>query len=134
MPDWYTGGSVPATGSPGASAPMRAEFAAMGGNFAKMPVLAGNAGYMVRVNSTGTALESAAALGSAAVASNAEVTAGTSNTKAVTPSSLKNGQAVVYSALGVTTATNGRQIIDVLSEAEYEAIDPKDADTIYIIE
>lgn len=113
---------------------MRAEFAAMGGNFAKMPVLAGNAGYMVRVNSTGTALESAAALGSAAIASSSEVNAGTNNTKAITPLALAEAEITVFSALGVTTETNGRQIVDVLSEAEYDAIDPKDANTIYIIE
>jgi len=58
MPDWYTGGLVPATGSPGQSSPIRAQFASIASSFAKMPELAGKGGFLVQVNSGGTALES----------------------------------------------------------------------------
>lgn len=57
MSDYYSSSGAPATGSPGASATMRAEFSAIAAAFAKMPSLTGNALKSVRVNSAGTALE-----------------------------------------------------------------------------
>lgn len=54
--DYYTHGSTPAQGSPGASSVMRAEFDLVMGGFAKLPPLTGNAGRAVVVNGGGTAL------------------------------------------------------------------------------
>jgi len=59
MPDWYTGGAAPATGSFGASSVIRAQFAAIAESFAKMPALDGGDNKIVRVNASGTALEAA---------------------------------------------------------------------------
>jgi hypothetical protein len=54
---YYTPTGTPATGSPEASAPIRAEFAAISAAFSMLPSpLAGRAGAFVVVNSTGTAL------------------------------------------------------------------------------
>ncbi len=54
--DYYNHSGIPATGSPGSSAQMRAEFAAIQAGMAKLPALAGNGGKAVVVNGGGTAL------------------------------------------------------------------------------
>lgn len=55
--EYFTSSSVPATGAPGQSAAIRAEFDLIRAAFDKMPVMAGNAGEIVTVNGSGTALE-----------------------------------------------------------------------------
>lgn len=55
--DYYNPTGTPATGSPGSSAPVRAEFNSVSSAFEKLPALTGNALKAVRVNSTATALE-----------------------------------------------------------------------------
>lgn len=131
MPDWYAGGGIPANRAPGESLPIREQFADIATSFGKLPVLTGNAGRMIRVNSSGTGLEAAAEAGSAAVASSAEVTAGTNNTKIVTPQALRNGEVL---ARNITTDTSGAMRVDVLSEEEYADLDPVPDNTIFIIE
>jgi len=54
--EYYDSSGVPQAG-PFASAPMRAEFALVKAGFDKLPVLTGNAGKIMKVNSTGTALD-----------------------------------------------------------------------------
>ena len=54
--EYFQPGSVPAPNSPGSSAVMRQEFASISAGFDKLPILAGHAGEIVTVNSTGTAL------------------------------------------------------------------------------
>lgn len=58
MTDWYTGGISPSTRSPGESSVIRSELASIASSFLKMPSLQGKSNYVVRVNSSGTALES----------------------------------------------------------------------------
>ena len=58
--EYFQPGSVPAPNSPGSSAIMRNEFSSIAGGFDKLPVLAGHANEAVVINSTGTALVSAA--------------------------------------------------------------------------
>ena len=55
--EFFTSSSIPATGAQGSSAAIRAEFELIRAAFDKMPVLAGNAGEIVSINGTGTALE-----------------------------------------------------------------------------
>jgi len=55
--DFYTHGSYPSTNAHGDSLSMRAELDLITAGFNKMPNLAGNAGRMVKVNGSGTALE-----------------------------------------------------------------------------
>jgi len=58
MTDWYTKTGSPSTGSQGASATMRNEFAAIESDISdKLPTLTGNGSEVVVVNSGGTALE-----------------------------------------------------------------------------
>ena len=54
--DFYTSDGVPATGSFGASAPMRGQFSAIEDAFDKLPTLTGNPGRAVVVNLAGTGL------------------------------------------------------------------------------
>lgn len=56
MNEYFQAGAVPAPNSPGSSAVMRQEFNNIAGAFDKLPILAGHAGEIVTVNSTGTAL------------------------------------------------------------------------------
>jgi hypothetical protein len=62
MNDFYNGTGAPATGSPGSSATMRAEFATIAAGFDKLPALVGNANKLVVVNSGGSALTTTATL------------------------------------------------------------------------
>jgi hypothetical protein len=55
--DFYNASGTPATGSPGASASMRAEFSAIKAAFDKLPAITGNGNKLVRVSAAGTALE-----------------------------------------------------------------------------
>jgi hypothetical protein len=55
--EFYDHVNVPATGSPLSSATMRAEFSAVEQGFDKLPTLAGNNNKIVKVNPSGTALE-----------------------------------------------------------------------------
>lgn len=55
--EFFTSSSVPGTGAQGSSATIRAEFEQLVAAFDKLPVLAGNAGEIVSINGTGTALE-----------------------------------------------------------------------------
>ena len=55
--EFFTSSSTPATGAQGSSATIRAEFEQIAAAFDKLPVLAGNAGEIVSINGTGTALE-----------------------------------------------------------------------------
>jgi hypothetical protein len=125
MPDWYTGGAAPATGSFGASNVMRAQFTGIAESFGKMPTLTGNGGFMVRVNAAGTALESIA------MAVGADVTAGTDEDKAITPKALADGE---VNARSITSDTVGGPVrVDLLTQVEYDAIVTKDPDTLYFI-
>jgi hypothetical protein len=54
--DFYNASGSPATGSPGSSATMRAEFGAIKDAFDKLPSMAGNANRLLIVNSSATAL------------------------------------------------------------------------------
>ena len=54
--DYYTHGSTPAQGSPGASSVMRAEFDLVMAGFAKLPALTANAGRAVVINGGGTGM------------------------------------------------------------------------------
>ncbi len=54
--DFYNASGSPATGSPGSSSTMRAEFGAIKDAFDKLPALGGNANRLVVVNSVGSAL------------------------------------------------------------------------------
>lgn len=56
--EYFTPSGSPTTGSTGASATMRAEFAAAAAGFDKLPVLAGQAYKVVYVNAAGAALTS----------------------------------------------------------------------------
>lgn len=58
MSEYYNPSGAPGTSSSGASSVMRAEFTAIEAAFAKLPVLAGNGDFIVKVNTGGTALES----------------------------------------------------------------------------
>ena len=60
--DFYNVSGAPVTGSQGASAVMRAEFAALEAGFDKLPTLTGNANEVVVVNSGATGLTTAATL------------------------------------------------------------------------
>lgn len=71
MSEYYAGGAVPSSGSPGASAPIRGEYAALAAAFEKLPALAGHGSEIVRVNAGGTALESIAPAALAAILSTA---------------------------------------------------------------
>ena len=53
--EYYNSSVNPATNSSGSSSLIRAEFAAMVVGFDKLPLMAGNAGKLVKVNSGGTA-------------------------------------------------------------------------------
>lgn len=55
--EYFTSSSVPANGAPGSAASVRAEFEQLAAAFDKLPVLAGNPGEIVTINSNGTALE-----------------------------------------------------------------------------
>ena len=55
--EFFTSSSIPGTGAQGSSAAIRAEFEQLVAAFDKLPVLAGNAGEIVSINGTGTALE-----------------------------------------------------------------------------
>lgn len=63
--EYYQHGTFPTTGAQATSAGMRAELDSIAAGFEKLPPLAGNAGKLVKVNATGTAL----AVGDAAVSS-----------------------------------------------------------------
>ena len=54
--DYYTHGSTPAQGSPGASSVMRAELDLVMAGFAKLPALTANAGRAVVINGGGTGM------------------------------------------------------------------------------
>jgi len=69
---YYVHGAYPATGAPGASAPMRAELDGITTGFDKLVVLAGNANKAVVVNSSGTGL--AVTIGTLALAGNVAFT------------------------------------------------------------
>ena len=60
--EFFTSSSTPATGAQGSSATIRAEFEQIAAAFDKLPVLAGNAGEIVSINGTGTALEASGVL------------------------------------------------------------------------
>lgn len=91
--DFYTASGSPATGSQGSSATMRAEFTSIEDGFDKLPVMTGNGGEIVAVNSGGTALEALTTTGTG------------SAVKATSPT-------LVTPVLGVATATsiNGTSI------------------------
>ena len=62
MPNqFYDHTSYPANGAPLSSSAMRAELDAIEAGFDKMPTLTGNGSKLIRVNSGGTALETATA-------------------------------------------------------------------------
>lgn len=54
--DFYNHSGVPATGSPGSSAQMRAEFASIAAGFDKLPAFTGNANKAVIINSGATGM------------------------------------------------------------------------------
>jgi hypothetical protein len=54
--DYYTATGAPATGSPGTSSVMRAEFSAVVAGFDKLPPLTGNANKLIVVNGSATGL------------------------------------------------------------------------------
>lgn len=54
---YFNVSGTPTAHSPGASAPIRAEIAAIAAGFDKLPAFSGNALKLVRVNATGTGLE-----------------------------------------------------------------------------
>lgn len=85
--DFYTASGSPATGSQGSSATMRAEFTSIEDGFDKLPVMTGNGGEIVAVNSGGTALEALTTTGTG------------SAVKATSPT-------LVTPVLGVATATS----------------------------
>lgn len=60
---FYNGGTVPSIGAPGSSSAIRAEFASIAAGFDKMPALSGGVALqLLRVNASGTAIESFTAL------------------------------------------------------------------------
>ena len=60
--EYYDHTTFPTPGSPGSSAALRAELDLIEVGFSKMPILTGNGGKFVAVNSAGTALEASTAL------------------------------------------------------------------------
>lgn len=58
--EYFTAGSIPATNSKAASAPMRSQFQRIEDAFNLLPVMTGNASKLVAVNASGTGLESTA--------------------------------------------------------------------------
>ena len=58
MSDYYEISGVPSTKSFGSSAAIRGEFQLIGQAFEKLPALDGAAGYFIRVNDSGTGMES----------------------------------------------------------------------------
>lgn len=62
MNEFFQPGAVPAHSSPGSSAVIRQEFSSVAAGFDKLPILAGHAGEIVTVNSTGTALVTSGAV------------------------------------------------------------------------
>lgn len=84
---FFTASGNPATGSQGSSASMRAEFESIEDGFDKLPVMTGNGGKIVAVNSGGTALEAVTTTGTG------------SAVKATSPT-------LVTPTLGVATATS----------------------------
>jgi hypothetical protein len=55
--DWYEVSGAPSTKSFGSSAAIRGEFQLLAQSFAKMPALTGSAGYFLKINDSGTAME-----------------------------------------------------------------------------
>lgn len=60
--DFFNDSGYPATRASGASSAMRAQLAAIAAAFDKMPVLTGNGGKLVGINTGGTALETVTAI------------------------------------------------------------------------
>ena len=54
--DYYNPTGIPGTGAPGASQPVRSEFADIGEGFDKLPTVTGNGSKAVIINSGGTAM------------------------------------------------------------------------------
>ena len=81
---FYNPSGTPGTGAAGASAPVRAEFAAIAAGFALLPTLSGNGGLAVIVNALGTALGTTT--GQLALAGNFATTGAFSTTLAQTAS------------------------------------------------
>lgn len=65
--NFYNHGSYPTPNAPGSSAALRAELQLITQGFDKLPTLTGNANKLVVVNSAGTGLEAATAIGSLAI-------------------------------------------------------------------
>ena len=61
--NFFTASGNPATGAQGSSATMRAEFEAIEDGFDKLPVLTGNGGKVIAVNTGATTLEAVATTG-----------------------------------------------------------------------
>lgn len=55
--DFYNSSGAPGQGAPGNSAAIRAQFAALGTAFDKLPALTGNGGKFTRINAGGTGME-----------------------------------------------------------------------------
>lgn len=74
MSDFYNHAGYPAQGAAGSSSAMRAELDAIAAAFNKLPILSGNPLKIVRVNSSGTALEAVTAGSADISASDVSVT------------------------------------------------------------
>ena len=116
---FYNPSGTPGTGAPGLSAPMRAEFAAIAAGFAAMPAFsAGNAGQVITVNSSGTALVPSSAIvisnaGLATIVGTATFTGQIFQTTAGTPLALAStafestGSVNNYLSFDIRNASNG---------------------------
>jgi hypothetical protein len=80
--DYYNRAGYPAQGASGSSSAMRAELDAIAAGFNKLPILSGNPLKIIRVNSTGTALEAVTA-GAATITAADVVTTPAGNLAAV---------------------------------------------------
>lgn len=99
---YYNISGAPVTSSPGASAVVRSEFAAIAAGFALLPTLAGNAGQAVVVNGSGTALTTAPPTGITTTGAFTTVFAQQANTTLTLPATSQT----LATLAGVETLTN----------------------------
>ena len=120
---FFTASGNPATGSQGSSASMRAEFESIEDGFDKLPVMTGNGGEIVAVNSGGTALEAIATTGTGSAVRATSPTLVTPTLGVATATSI-NGTTipstktlvVTTDKLSVMAATSSSELAGVISD------------------
>lgn len=110
---YYNPSGTPATASQGASAAIRAEFAAISTAFNLLPTLAGNANALVQVNGSGTGLIAANAINGVVIGATTPA-AGTFTSLATT----------TLSATGAVTFNNGLNVSGTTALAVATATTP----------